>query len=88
MRDVGQDKDRSKQRLKQDVKKCVTQMFSSILDYTEIAVGDPVRYKTLRAKILTVSNDAIRELERVIDSDYTVEFIPTNDVVVVRPRQG
>jgi len=86
MRDVGQDRVRSKHRLKQEVKQRVTQMFSSILDYSEVAIGDAGRYKALRAKILTVSNDAIREIERVIDTDYTVEFIPTNDVVVVKPR--
>jgi len=86
MVDLGQDKARSKQKLKLEIKQRITEMFSSILDYTEVAVGDPDRYNALRGKILRVSNDTIRDVERMLDKEYTVEFIPTNDVVVIRPR--
>ena len=80
----GQDKERSKSKLKGVLKDRITTMFSGILDFTEVAVGDAGRYGALRAKVLRLANDTIREIEKDLDTDYTVEFIPKHDVVVIK----
>jgi len=80
--------DKSKEKFKSYVHKQVTDMFTTILDFTEVAVGDKDRHRALRAKILRLSNDAIRNIHREIDSSYNVEFVaPTEDIIVVRKNK-
>lgn len=79
-----QDKERSKEKLKSLIRERITAMFSGILDFTEIAVGDNERYNVLRTKVLRLSNDTIRDLTRDLDEDYSVEYIPKHDVVIVK----
>jgi hypothetical protein len=71
--------ERSKDRLKRDVEKEITQLFDQILDISEVAIGDPQRYKPFRAKVLRSGNDAIREVKKLLDRNYTVEFIPSRE---------
>jgi len=76
---------RSKDRLKKYVQNEVTKLFTSVLDYAEVAVDGKERYSNLRSKILKVSNDAIREIKKEIDTRYTVDYIPpAEDIIVVK----
>lgn len=75
---------RSREKLKRYVHGEVTKLFSSVLDYAEVAVDGKERYMNLRSKILKVSNDAIREIKKEIDSRYSVTYIPpAEDIVVI-----
>ena len=76
---------RSKDKLKKDTDKRIMRAVDAILDIAEVAIGDPLRYKPFRAKVLRAGNDAIRDLKNALDRDYKVMFVPTReDVVEVR----
>lgn len=76
---------RSREKLERYIHNEITKLFSSVLDYAEVAVDGKERYLNLRSKILKVSNDAIREIKREIDSRYLVKYVPpAEDVIVVR----
>jgi hypothetical protein len=76
--------------LKLFLSKEVTKLFSSILDFAEVAVDGKERYANYRSKVLKLSNDAIREMKKEVDTKYLVEYVaPMEDVIVVRqPRKG
>ena len=75
---------RDREKLKNFVKSEITKLFSSVLDYTEVAVDGKERYMNLRSKILKVSNDTIREINRELDTRYAVRYeAPSEDVIVV-----
>jgi len=74
---------KAKEKLKSFVKDEITKLFSSVLDYAEVAVDGKERYGNLRSKILKVSNDVIRELHREIDRRYTVTCVPLAEEVIV-----
>lgn len=76
---------RSREKLQKYIRNEITKLFSSVLDYAEVAVDGKERYMNLRSKILKVSNDAIREIERELVSRYSVNYIPpAEDVIVVK----
>lgn len=78
---------KSKEKFKEFVQKQVTEMFTTILDFTEVAVGDKERHRVLRAKILRLSNDAIRNVHKELDGNYEMNFVaPSEDVIVVRKK--
>ena len=66
-------KSKSTKKLEQLVHKEVTSMFESVLDYTQVAVPDPQRFKVLRGKILRAGNDCIRSINSRL-SDYKIEY--------------
>jgi hypothetical protein len=74
--------ERSKEKLKRDTEKIVTSLFHSILDISEVAIGDPQRYKPFRSKVLRAGNDAIRDMKKVLDRDYKVLYVPTTEDIV------
>src|SRR5262245_57332056 len=74
--------DRSKEKLKRETEKVITSLFDNILDVSEVAIGDPQRYKPFRSKVLRAGNDAIREIKKIMDRDYKVLFVPTVEDVV------
>lgn len=77
--------ERSKDKLKRDSDKVITNFFDNVLDIAEVAIGDPQRYKPFRAKVLRLGNDAIREMKKILDRDYKVLFVPTiEDVIEVQ----
>lgn len=76
---------RSKEKLKKDLDKRIMRGIDAILDIAEVAIGDPLRYKPFRAKVLRAGNDAIRDLKNSLDRDYKVLYVPTReDVIEVR----
>ncbi len=80
-------KDKAKERLNNFISQEVTTMFSNILDFTEVAVGDRDRHKALRSKVLKISNDTIRSIQKEVCDRYSLKFIPpVKDIIVVKKR--
>ncbi len=71
----------SREKLKKYIEEEIKKLFSGILDYTEVAVDSPDRWKALRSKILKLSNDTSRGIVKEIDSRYTVNCAITEDVI-------
>jgi hypothetical protein len=63
---------RSSGRLQREVKEAVTKFFETVLDFSEVAIGDEKRYKALRSKVLRHGNDTIRRIISNIESNYVV----------------
>lgn len=83
LKDPSQEK--SKDKLKAYISAKITSLFSEVLDLTDVALGDPGRQRALRSKVLKISNDIIRTVQRELDEKYTVKYVPpTEDVIVVR----
>jgi hypothetical protein len=74
--------ERSKEKLKRETEQIVTEFFDHILDVSEVAIGDPQRYKPFRSKVLRAGNDAIRKLKKTMDRNYKVLYVPSNEDVV------
>jgi len=74
--------ERSKDKLKRDSEKIITALFDDVLDISEVAIGDPVRYKAFRSKVLRAGNDCIREMKKVLDKDYKVLYVPSNEDII------
>jgi nucleoid DNA-binding protein len=75
----------SRNKLKTAVKNVITEMFTEILDFAEVAVDGQERFKKFRSKVLRSGNNAIRDLNTELTDNYNVEF--TNfgtDLVVVK----
>ena len=64
----------SNKRLQAVVKDMITKFFETVLDFSEVAVGDEKRYKALRSKVLRHGNDTIRRLSSSIETDYEVSY--------------
>ncbi len=73
---------RSKDKLKRDIEKEITRFFDHILDISEVAIGDPQRYKPFRSKVLRAGNDAIREAKKVLDKNYKVLYVSTTEDII------
>lgn len=75
---------RDREKLKNFIHSEITKLFSSVLDYTEVAVDGKERYQMLRSKILKVGNDTIREIKKELDTRYNIKYEPpAEDVIVV-----
>lgn len=74
--------DRSCDKLKRYVREEVTKVFTSVLDYAEVAIDGEDRYSKFRSKILKVSNDAIRKIERELESRYKVSYVPDSEDII------
>lgn len=74
--------ERSKEKLKRDMEKEITKFFDHVLDISEVAIGDPQRYKPFRSKVLRAGNDAIREVKKVLDLNYKVLYVPTTEDII------
>lgn len=73
---------RSREKLKRDIEKSVLRSADDILNIAEVAIGDPQRYKAFRSKVLRSANDAVREVKKIIDMNYQVLFVPTNEDII------
>ena len=80
--------ERSKEKLKRDMGDHITKLFDTILDISEVAIGDPQRYKPFRAKVLRSGNDTIRELKKILDMNYKVLHVPTQEDIIEVQRQS
>ena len=75
---------KSKERLKVAIKNEITVLFERALDYSQVACP-PDTFKALRSRILRIGNDCIRDLHKVVDRDYDVEYKASNeDIIEIR----
>lgn len=74
--------DRSKDKLKREIKEEVTDLFEKVLDYAQVACPTPDTFKVLRSKVLRVGNDCIRNLQKKIDTRYEVEFTAVTEEII------
>lgn len=79
--------DRSREKLSKFTKDRITKMFITILDYVEVAVPDKDRYSVVRAKVLDVANDAIRDIDKELNDRYKVEYLPPAEDVIKVERK-
>ena len=75
MDDVG------RKHLEDVVRKEVTKLFESVLDYTSIAVSEKDRFAVLRGKILRVGNDCIRTITSEL-VNYEIDLIERDEDVI------
>jgi polyribonucleotide nucleotidyltransferase len=68
------EKEWSNKKLQSTIKDTITKFFEIVLDFSEVAVGDEKRFKSLRSKILGHGNDTIRTLNSIIESEYDVSY--------------
>ena len=74
--------ERSKDKLKRDIEKNILKSMDDILNIAEVAIGDQPRYKAFRSKVLRSGNDAIRDVKKILDMNYKVVFVPTNEDII------
>jgi len=81
--------DRHKEKFKRYLEAEVTKLFTGVLDYAEVAVDNKERWKVLRARILKLSNDTIREMKKELDTKYTIAYTPvlSDEIIVVNKRK-
>jgi hypothetical protein len=73
---------KSRDKLKRDIETRVLKSADDILNLAEVAIGNQERYKAYRSKVLRSSNDAVREVKKIIDMNYQVLFVPTNEDII------
>jgi len=78
-------RERSKDKLKNYVDSEVKKLFKGVLDYAEVAIDSKDRWKALRSRVLKLSNDAIREITKELDTHYDVSYVnpPGEDIIVI-----
>ncbi len=80
---------RSADFLKTLLAKQIKNVFTKSLRCIEMRFGkDFEGYDSIRKEILRSGNDAIREMERIIDERFNVEHIPDMIVVRFEDRKG
>jgi len=70
-----------KKQLEEMVRKEITKLFESVLDYTVIAVPDNNAFKPLRGRILRIGNDCIRNIISEL-SNYEVTCLEINEDII------
>lgn len=84
---VEQSKDRSKEKLNKYIEHRVKKLFTGILDYTELSVESEKSWQVLRSRILKLSNDTIRDIQKELDDRYDVSYIPRGeDVIIIKNK--
>jgi hypothetical protein len=79
--------DKNKEALQSFVKDEITHFFEKVLDFAEVAIGDKNVYKSFRAKVLRLGNNAIRATSKEIDMNYTVKWDPqvkSEDIIEIK----
>jgi hypothetical protein len=70
-----------RKQLEDFLKKEITKLFESVLDYTSIAVPDSNTFKLLRGRILRIGNDCIRTVISELN-DYNVSCLDINEDII------
>lgn len=84
---MSKELDWGKKKLQEQITYEITELFTNVLDYTQIAVGNKERYNALRSKILRAGNEAIRNLHKAVSDDYDVKYLNVNEDVI-KVKQG
>lgn len=74
---------KSRDRFKREIEKEVTRLFESALDFAQVACEHQGTFKALRAKILRVGNNCIRNLKNKSDQYDMVLKINSEDIIEV-----
>lgn len=74
---------KSREKLVNKIQEIQKTAYAAILDYVEVAIGNREKFKPVRSKILRASNDAIRKLSRELEKSYAIEYISTNEDLIV-----
>jgi len=74
--------DKSKDKLKDDIRKEVTHLFEKTLDYAQVACPNKETFRALRSRILRMGNDCIRKLHTRLDNSYDVNYITKSEDVI------
>ena len=61
-----------KEELQFFIKEEITHFFEKVLDFAEVAIGDRNVYKSYRAKVLRLGNNAIRACSKELELNYEV----------------
>lgn len=79
--------DRHKAKLNSFLEKQVKILQKKILDLSEVVIPQD-NYRPFRGKILSATNDMLRDLQAEIDKNYNVNYDPKvihEDVIEIRP---
>lgn len=84
--------DRNKKKLSDFVERQIKSTQKQILDIAELVIPQG-NWKAFRSKVLGITNDLRRELEKEIETNYSVKYDPRvvyEDVIEVQPakKQG
>jgi len=85
-----ENKEKDRKRLSTFVDKQVRLLQKKVLDISELVVP-AANYSTFRSKILGITNDFRRELEKELELNYTIKFDPKivcEDIVEVTNFKG
>ena len=79
---------RSRELFNSKIDSIMKEMFGSILDFVEVAIGSKEKFMPLRSKILRVSNDAVRNLKKELERHYIMDYVSdTREVLIFKqPR--
>lgn len=72
--------DKNRKHLENVIRKEVTKLFESNLDYTQVACP-PETFKALRSKILRSGNDCIRSINSKL-IDYDIKYVAKGEEVI------
>lgn len=81
--------DKSRDKLQEFVRTEITHFFEKVLDFAEVAIGDKNVYRSFRAKVLRLGNNAIRSCQKELESHYDIKWAPkveSEDVIEVQQR--
>ena len=73
-----------KKQLESLVKKEVTKLFESVLDYTSIAVPDTNTFKILRGRNLRIGNDCIRNIVSELEFFEVKSLDISDDIIEIK----
>lgn len=81
------------EELGKEIDKHIRRFFVDILELLECGLADEdprlsALYKQLRPKILRGGNDAIRDLQKAVESYHVLKVVDTKEVVNIRFNQG
>ena len=75
-----------KKHLENLVRKEVTKLFESVLDYTSIAVTEHNTFKILRGRILRIGNDCIRNIISELNNYDIVYSDISDDIIEIKKK--
>lgn len=82
------DNGKSRDKFKKEIEKEITKLFESTLDYAQVACAHQDTFRALRAKILRVGNNCIRNLKNKSEHYDMVFKADTEDIIEVSsPRK-
>jgi len=73
----------SRKKLEYELEKIQKRAQGQILDYVEVALGDPEKFKPTRAKINRSINEFTRAIKKELERSYTIEYQAISEDIIV-----